>query len=218
MVSTPPPVAGLGGLDHVGLTVPDMSQAVEFFVTVLGGETLHELGPVSAADNWMAVNLGVPADAVIARIVLLRVGPRGAALELFEYVHGEQAHAAEERHPPPPDAVGGQHLAFHVEDIDAGVETLREHGLITLGEPKRVTEGPSAGRAWVHFLAPWGQQLELVSYPSGVSAHADREPAARAPGSGARPEAGEDGAGGTGTGTEGDALRDTDGEAEVEPA
>ena len=217
MVSTPPPVAGLGGLDHVGLTVPDMSQAVEFFVTVLGGETLHELGPVSAADNWMAVNLGVPADAVIARIVLLRVGPRGAALELFEYVHAEQAHAAEQRHPPSPDAVGGQHLAFRVEDIDAGVETLREHGLITLGEPKRVTEGPSAGRAWVHFLAPWGQQLELVSYPSGVVARAERGSAAGTPGRGV-PEADEDDVGGEGAGADVDALRDTDGEAEVEPA
>ena len=28
-------------------------------------------------------------------------------------------------------------------------------------------EGPSAGQTWVYFLAPWGMQLELVSYPDG---------------------------------------------------
>jgi len=172
-----PPVAGLRGLEHVGLTVPDMEQALDFFATVLGGETLYEIGPVSAEDNWMAVNLGVASDAVIPRIVMLRVGLQGPVLELFEYEH-----PAQERHPPPQSSVGGQHLAFYVEDIDAGVEDLRRHGIVALGEPKRVSEGPSAGLAWVHFLAPWGQQLELVSYPNGIAAHADRDPAVWIPG------------------------------------
>ena len=36
-----------------------------------------------------------------------------------------------------------------------------------LGEPTCMTEGPTAGESWVYFLAPWGMQLELVSYPQG---------------------------------------------------
>jgi hypothetical protein len=28
-------------------------------------------------------------------------------------------------------------------------------------------EGPSAGETWVYFLAPWGTQMELVSFPNG---------------------------------------------------
>ena len=28
-------------------------------------------------------------------------------------------------------------------------------------------DGPSAGETWMYFLAPWGMQLELVSYPKG---------------------------------------------------
>ena len=36
-----------------------------------------------------------------------------------------------------------------------------------LGDPTTMTEGPSAGETWVYFLAPWGMQLELVSYPDG---------------------------------------------------
>jgi hypothetical protein len=35
-----------------------------------------------------------------------------------------------------------------------------------LGEPT-VSKGPSEGQRWVYFLAPWGMQFELVSYPGG---------------------------------------------------
>jgi glyoxylase I family protein len=35
-----------------------------------------------------------------------------------------------------------------------------------LGEPT-VSRGPSEGQRWVYFLAPWGMQFELVSYPGG---------------------------------------------------
>ena len=180
---TPPPVAGLRGVERVGLTVPDLDRAIDFFASVLGAETLYEHGPFRADDNWMAVNLGVEARAVATRIVVLRVA-NGPTLELFEYERGGGS-AAEDlaaRRPPEQSAVGASHLAFYVEDIDAGVESLHAHGLIVLGQPKRVAEGPSAGLAWVHFLAPWGQQLELVSYPNGVRAYGSAEPAVWRPG------------------------------------
>ena len=44
---------------------------------------------------------------------------------------------------------------------------LRSHGLRILGEPTVRATGPSAGQTWVYFLAPWGMQLELVSFPGG---------------------------------------------------
>lgn len=168
----PAPVAGLRGMEHVGLTVPDLVQAVDFFRSVLGADVLYEHGPFRADDNWMAVNLGVDARAVIPRIVVLRIA-NGPTLELFEYEHASESAAGEvaARRPPGQSHVGGVHLAFYVDDIDAGVDSLREHQLIVLGEPKRVAEGPSAGLAWVHFLAPWGQQLDLVSYPTGIRAY-----------------------------------------------
>ena len=203
------PVTGLRGLEHVGLTVPDMDQALDFFARVLGAETLYEIGPLRAEDNWMAVNLGVEADAVIPRLVMVRVGMHGPALELFEYEHPDA-----DRHPPPQSAVGGQHLAFYVEDIDAGVDSLRAHNVITLGEPKRVSEGPSSGLAWVRFLAPWGQQLELVCYPRGIAAYADRTPSVWTPGSAVDPASGEGASDAEGI----DRLRDLDGELDADPA
>ena len=170
------PLYGLRGLEHVGLTVPDMEQALSFFIEVFAAEPLYELGPIEASDNWMAVNLGVDPDAVIRRLVMIRIG-RGPAIELLEFDH-----PSEDRHPPEASEVGAQHLAFYVDDIEAGVASLRQHNLIVLGEPKTPSDGPQSGLAWVHFLAPWGQQLELVSYPRGVHAYANRDPAVWTPG------------------------------------
>ena len=51
--------------------------------------------------------------------------------------------------------------------MDAALDWLREKGVRILGEPVVRTEGPSAGQTWVYFLAPWGMQLELVSFPEG---------------------------------------------------
>lgn len=177
-IDEPGPVQGLRGIDRIGLTVPDIDQATDFFTSVLGADVLYEHGPFRADDNWMAVNLGVDARAVIPRLVMIRVAG-GPSIELAEYEHGD---AMAERHPPVQSAVGASHIAFQVEDIDASVETLREHGVIVLGEPKRVVEGPTAGLAWVHFLAPWGQQFGAVSYPSGVAALEGLAPAAGRPG------------------------------------
>ncbi|MGH3107316.1 MAG: VOC family protein, partial [Rubrobacter sp.] len=36
-----PVLPGLRGVDHIGITVPDMEQATSFFVDVLGCELLY---------------------------------------------------------------------------------------------------------------------------------------------------------------------------------
>jgi glyoxylase I family protein len=53
-----------------------------------------------------------------------------------------------------------------VSDLDAAVTYLRERGVSVMGDPT-VSRGPSEGQRWVYFLAPWGMQFELVSYPDG---------------------------------------------------
>jgi glyoxylase I family protein len=46
------------------------------------------------------------------------------------------------------------------------VAYLRERGVQVLGEPT-ASAGAHEGQRWVYFLAPWGMQFELVSYPEG---------------------------------------------------
>ena len=44
---------GLTGVDHVGLTVPDLEKATSFLVDVLGCEYLYSLGPFVDDGDWM---------------------------------------------------------------------------------------------------------------------------------------------------------------------
>jgi len=154
-------IPGLRGMEHVGFTVPDLEQAVKFFVEVLGCEPFYELGPFEAEDNWMQEHLNVHPRTVMRRLRFLRCG-HGSNFEIFEYESPGQV-----REPPRNSDVGGHHLAFYVDDIEAAVAYLHGQGVRVLGEPTLRTSGPSAGQTWVYFLAPWGLQLELVSFPAG---------------------------------------------------
>jgi catechol 2,3-dioxygenase-like lactoylglutathione lyase family enzyme len=152
---------GLKGTDHIGFTVPDLDEAVAFFVDVIGCTPFYELGPFHSHDDWMATHLNVHPRAVMKRLRFLRCR-NGSNFEIFEYEAPGQVSA-----PPRNSDVGGCHLAFYVDDINEAVAYLRSRGVRVLGEPTVRETGPSAGQTWVYFLSPWGMQLELVSYPGG---------------------------------------------------
>lgn len=151
---------GLRGLDHIGFTVPDLDQAVDFFCNVLGCEPFYQLEEIKRDDDWMATNLNVHPRAIIRRLQFLRCG-NGANFELFQY------EAPDQRPQPRNSDVGGHHLAFYVDDCHLAAAYLKSVGVQLLGEPKQSNAGPSAGQTWVYFLTPWGMQCELVSFPEG---------------------------------------------------
>lgn len=154
-------IPGLRGTEHVGFTVPDIEEATRFFVDVIGCEYVYSLGPFSDGGDWMERHLDVHPRAVMKELRFLRCG-HGPNFEIFEYDAPEPA-----RTPPRNSEVGGHHLAFYVDDMDQAVAHLERCGVRILGEPTVRTSGPSGGQSWVYFLAPWGQQLELVSFPNG---------------------------------------------------
>lgn len=151
---------GLRRLDHVGFTVPDLDQARHFLVDVLGCEYLYPNGPFRDDEgSWMAEHLDVHPRTTM-ELHFFRLGGQ-AVLEVFVYDPPEQVTAV-----PRNSDVGGHHVALYVDDLDAAVAHLREHGVRVLGEPS-ASGGPSAGQRWVYFQAPWGMYFELVSYPHG---------------------------------------------------
>lgn len=162
---------GLRGTDHIGFTVPNLDEAVTFFVDVIGCEPFYELGPFQAEDDWMTTHLNVAPRAVMRRLKFLRCR-HGSNFELFEYEAPGQ-----NRTQPANSDVGGHHLAFYVDDMDSAVAYLRSKGVRILGEPTVRTSGPNGGQTWVYFLSPWGMQLELVSFPNGKGY--ERETSAR---------------------------------------
>ncbi len=161
---------GLTGMDHIGFTVPELESAVSFFTDVLGCEAFYPLGPFSGGEStWMEDHLNVDPQATIPAMRLVRCG-NGANLEIFEYTAPDQNSVL-----PRNSDIGGHHLAFYTTDMDGALAHLRENGVEVLGNPTTMSDGPSAGETWVYFLAPWGMQLELVSYPDGKAYEADFE-------------------------------------------
>lgn len=61
------------------------------------------------------------------------------------------------KRPSRPEALGLRHLAFAVADLDAAIEHLIKHGVVT--EPIRVDE--HTGRRFTFFADPDGLPLEL---------------------------------------------------------
>ena len=159
---------GMRGLQHIGITVPNLQEAVDFFVEVIGCEAFFTIGPFGPFDDdWMSVNLDVHAEAIIPAAHLVRCG-NGTNLEIFEYTAPDQR-----TEQPRNSDIGGHHIAFYVDDMDSAVAYLKEHDVEVLGEPKTFTEGPMEGLTWVYFMAPWGMQLELVSSPYGMGYEAE---------------------------------------------
>ena len=161
------PAAGiptLRGHDHTGLTVPDLQAAVHFFVDVIGCQLVTTFGPFrDDAGSFMSDTLDVHPRAVIERIALLRCG-MGSSIELFQY-----SAPVQRADPPKNSDIGGHHLAFYVDDMTAAVDYLKARGVRMLAGPLSITDGPVAGQTINYFLAPWGLQLELISYPHGMA-------------------------------------------------
>lgn len=151
---------GLRGTDHIGFTVPDLNQAIDFFVDVLGCEPVYELGPFESEDNWMQDQLNVHRRAVMKKLKFVRCG-NGSNYEIFEYDA-----PAQNRQQPKNSDIGGHHIALYVDDMDTALKYLRSRNIEILGQPVQ-SKGPSAGQTWVYFLSPWGMQFELVSFPNG---------------------------------------------------
>jgi glyoxylase I family protein len=157
---------GLRGTDHVGFTVPDLEQAHRFFTEILGCDHVYSLPGITRDDDWMREHLNVAPGTAATAIRFYRLG-HGANFEVFEYRSPDQR-----QQPPANSDIGGHHLAFYVDDIDAAVHYLRENGIRVLGEPT-VSQNASAGQRWVYFLSPWGMQFELVSFPDGKAYEKD---------------------------------------------
>jgi catechol 2,3-dioxygenase-like lactoylglutathione lyase family enzyme len=155
---------GMRGHDHTGITVPDMKQAETFFVEVLGCQKAMSFGPFSDdKGTFMQDVLGVNPRAVINQITQIRCGS-GSNIELFNYSSPDQQVVQ-----PKNSDVGGYHIAIYVDDIKAAEEYLKAKGVQTYAGPIPIKEGPAAGQAILYFKAPWGLQMEAITYPEGMA-------------------------------------------------
>ncbi|MCZ8545637.1 VOC family protein [Mesorhizobium qingshengii] len=157
-------IPGMRGHDHTGITVPDMKQAVDFFTDVVGCKKAMSFGPFADdKGSFMQDLLGVDPKAVIEEITMVRCG-YGSNIELFKYTAPDQKDLQARN-----SDIGGFHIAFYVDDVAAAKAYLDAKGVKTRLGPLPVKEGPAAGQTILYFQAPWGLQLEAISYPTGMA-------------------------------------------------
>ncbi|GAA1980746.1 hypothetical protein GCM10009799_02300 [Nocardiopsis rhodophaea] len=161
---TPAPrgVPGALGVGMCSYTVADLDASVAFYTSVLGGRLLYRhrwsLDTPEVAARYGAGQTGA------AETAMLRLGPV-TQVELTRYEVADQR-----THLPRNSDIGGHHLAFFVDDVDAAAAFLRTTpGVQVLGEPQLVDDGgPIHGDRWVYFTAPTGAQLEVIHMPDGM--------------------------------------------------
>ena len=162
---------GVRGVNHIGLTVPDLTQAEAFFTDILGCQKATSFGPFrDDTGTFMQDLLNVDPRAVVEQITLMRCG-NGSNIELFHYTAPDQTTVF-----PRNSDIGGYHIAFYVDDINAAADYLKAKGIRTLMGPLPVSEGPAAGQTIMYFFAPWGLQLEAISFPQGMAYEKDGGP------------------------------------------
>jgi len=161
---------GLRAMDHVGLSVPDLDEAITFFTEVLGAEVAYRHGPYPAGGERTVRQFARHPESAVEGIAMLVLGPMN--IELLQYSSPDQRTEW-----PRTSDFGGHHVAFYVDDIEAAVDALRARGVEVLGDPMSLN-GPEAGEGarYIFFRAPWGLFLELTTYPAGKAYEAGTGP------------------------------------------
>jgi methylmalonyl-CoA/ethylmalonyl-CoA epimerase len=135
---------GVLRLDHVGVAVPDLDEAIERYRRVLGMRVVH-----TETNQEQGVR-----EAMLA-------GGDGALLQLLAPVTRDSpiGRFLDRRGP------GLQQVAYAVRDLDAACQRLRERGV------RLVYESPKPGTAGtrINFIYPaetGGVLIELVEHPA----------------------------------------------------
>ncbi len=143
---TGPPNSAAGGslfthIDHVGIAVPDLDEAIAFYAGAFGMAVVHQ-----------EVN-----EEQGVREAMLSVGDGAARVQLLAPLRPDSAIARFLDRAGP----GVQQVAYGVPDIASASETLRERGLRLLYDtPRRGTAG-----SLINFIHPsdaGGVLVELV--------------------------------------------------------
>src|SRR3546814_13369804 len=120
-------VPGLRGVEHIGLTVPNLKQAVDFFVDVLGCESFftNKVGPFKG--TWMKDNVDLhPATTAVTQRV--RCG-NGANFALLEF------NAPEPRQEQTKNRdYGASPFALYFNELPSAVQYLKTRKVRTQGK------------------------------------------------------------------------------------
>jgi catechol 2,3-dioxygenase-like lactoylglutathione lyase family enzyme len=127
------PVASRG-IDHMGITVPSIKEAAEFFHDTFGCDHVTTIEyPITDSRSQDRKTLVAPRASSMT-IAMFRCGV-GSNVELFEF-----ANSKGRKSPSNLEDVGIQHIAFYTDNMERAVAYLKSKGLTILAPmPCRTT-------------------------------------------------------------------------------
>lgn len=150
---------GVVGIDHVGINVPDMDQAVKFFHDMFGFTPVTQLGPFPMPAEWKKT-FRIHDNADKVELKMLRAGD-GSNIELFAYNPNSGS-----QEQPYRDDLSANHFSIYTSDIKATKAYLESKGVKFVSDIQS-GGGDTEGESWVYLETPWGSTIELNSYPKG---------------------------------------------------
>lgn len=153
------------GIDHIGITVPDIEAASKFLENALGAKIVYDVLPLGEKPfegKETEQQLGIPPKSKIIHMRLIEIG-NSATIELF------QLDDAPQKSTNALNDFGLQHFAVYVEDIEKAATQFEKAGgeLLSAPHPLAGIEEGKHNRG-VYGKAPWGTLIELIAYPDGL--------------------------------------------------
>lgn len=152
------------GIDHIGITVPDIEEATRFLIEALGAELIYQ--SVSPEDEDLdneaqQKTLRLVPGTTITSIRMLKL-QHGPGIELFEM------HGPEQREPLRASDFGLQHFAVYTADIDAALQRFADAGgkVFTAPQPLGFPTEKGPGNCFCYGRTPWGSIVEFITRPT----------------------------------------------------
>ena len=139
-------------VEHTGITVTSLHDALEFWVGVLGFTHLYTMRFPNDPFNENVVGVSG------AALPLATVEGPGHSIELLEYSAPDHRKSLK----PRSCDVGSVHVAFLVDHLDALLDRITQAGWHPVGTPQTVAEGDRAGLRLAYVRGPDGVTLEFL--------------------------------------------------------
>ena len=155
------------GIEHIGLTVSNLTEAENFFIRALDASVLYRIVPPDVFDksisgeNMTRLN-GFPREMKLTGLSMLRLA-NSCNVELF------QTSPTTQEHPSHPGMAGINHFSLYVDDIHQVAQRMRAHGAEMFDGPSDcfAQEEGKGNQTWF-AMTPFGVLIELIHLPDNI--------------------------------------------------
>lgn len=165
-------MGNIRGINHIGLTVPNIDEATKFFKLAFNAKVAYDSldyndetrkGP--EVERMLGLTKG--AKIIKQRMVVIGNGPN---IEMFEIESHKQ------NKPLKLEDLGYNHISLFVDNIDEAIEEAVNAGAKPLSEKHENSKyEDTENSSSVYLKSPWNSLIELQSIPNGYYYPKDSE-------------------------------------------